>query len=369
MILETERLFLRRMSQSDFKALCRIMQDEETMYAYEGAFSDAEVQEWLDRQILRYDKWGFGLWAVVLKETDEMIGQCGLTMQPWKDGEVLEIGYIFGRQYWHKGYATEAARACKKYAFEELNAGEVCSIIRDTNTASQNVAVRNGMVVADSHTKHYRGVDMPHYRYVALNIKIQELKPDMAYRYVDFFDNRAFNDGNMNKGCYCVYHHWTEKHEYERNRLLENERALCKRNYAIWLIENNMLHGFCALHNNEIIGFANADLKDNFFRLSKDKNTDTWINIHNNDRVLAIVCFIVAPSHRGRGIAKKLLSFACEFAEGNGYGYVESYPADGEFKPDNCCGSKAMYEEQGFSIININNGIIARKKIEKSCQT
>ncbi len=92
-------------------------------------------------------------------------------MQPWKDGEVLEIGYIFGRQYWHKGYATEAARACKKYAFEELNAGEVCSIIRDTNTASQNVAVRNGMVVADSHTKHYRGVDMPHYRYVALNIK------------------------------------------------------------------------------------------------------------------------------------------------------------------------------------------------------
>lgn len=96
MILETERLFLRRMSQSDFKALCRIMQDEETMYAYEGAFSDAEVQEWLDRQILRYDKWGFGLWAVVLKETDEMIGQCGLTMQPWKDGEVLEIGYILG---------------------------------------------------------------------------------------------------------------------------------------------------------------------------------------------------------------------------------------------------------------------------------
>lgn len=167
MILETDRLYLREMNQDDFLSLCRILQDDETMYAYEGAFSDAEVQEWLDRQISRYQKWNFGLWAVILKETDEMIGQCGLTMQPWKDEEVLEIGYLFERLYWHKGYATEAAKACKKYAFEILNADEVCSIIRNTNNASQQVAIRNGMVVKDSWTKHYRGVDMPHYRYVA----------------------------------------------------------------------------------------------------------------------------------------------------------------------------------------------------------
>lgn len=167
MILETDRLYLREMNQDDFLSLCRILQDDETMYAYEGAFSDAEVQEWLDRQISRYQKWNFGLWAVILKETNEMIGQCGLTMQSWKDEEVLEIGYLFERLYWHKGYATEAAKACKKYAFEILNADEVCSIIRNTNNASQQVAIRNGMVVKDSWTKHYRGVDMPHYRYVA----------------------------------------------------------------------------------------------------------------------------------------------------------------------------------------------------------
>lgn len=167
MILETERLYLREMSQSDFDSLCKILQDEETMAAYEGAFSDSEAQEWLDRQIFRYQQWGFGLWAVILKQTNEMIGQCGLTMQPWKDKEVLEIGYLFERSYWHKGYAIEAAMACKKYAFEILEADEVCSIIRDTNIASQNVAVRNGMTVVDTWTKHYRGVDMPHLRYVA----------------------------------------------------------------------------------------------------------------------------------------------------------------------------------------------------------
>lgn len=168
MILETERLYMRELRQTDIEALSKILQDEETMYAYEGAFSDEEVQEWLDRQIARYKKWNFGLWAVVLKETDEMIGQCGLTMQPWKDNEVLEIGYLFQRAYWHKGYALESAKACKQYAFEKLDAKEVCSIIRDTNTASQNVAIRNDMILTDSWTKHYKGVDMPHYRYICV---------------------------------------------------------------------------------------------------------------------------------------------------------------------------------------------------------
>ena len=51
MILETERLYLREMNQSDFNSLCKIMQDTETMYAYEGAFSDSEVPEWLDRAL------------------------------------------------------------------------------------------------------------------------------------------------------------------------------------------------------------------------------------------------------------------------------------------------------------------------------
>lgn len=166
MILETERLYMREMTQEDFPALCRIMQDEEVMYAYEGAFNEEEVQGWLDRQRMRYQKLGFGLWAVVLKESNEMIGQCGLTMQPWKEEEVLEIGYLFQRAFWHKGYAAEAARGCKKYAFEVLKAKEVCSIIRDTNTASRRVALRNGMEKKDSWVKHFRGIDMPHDRYV-----------------------------------------------------------------------------------------------------------------------------------------------------------------------------------------------------------
>lgn len=170
MILETERLYLRKLNQGDFEALSRILTDEETMYAYNGAFSPEETREWLDRQLTRYKKYGFGLWAAVLKEKDEMIGQCGITMQPWKDNEVLEIGYLFRRDCWHKGFATEAAAACKEYAFTKLNADKIHSIIRDTNIPSQNVAKRNGMSITDSWVKHYRGIDMPHYLFTAKKI-------------------------------------------------------------------------------------------------------------------------------------------------------------------------------------------------------
>lgn len=167
MILETQRLILREMTQVDLPALRRILQDNETMVAYNGAFDEAETQAWLDRQLARYAQYGFGLWAVVLKQTGEMIGQCGLTMQPWHGDEVLEVGYLFNRAFWHHGYATEAARGCMEYAFDRLGAKEVCSIIRETNQPSRRVAERNGLVLRDTWVKHYRGVDMPHVRYCA----------------------------------------------------------------------------------------------------------------------------------------------------------------------------------------------------------
>ena len=154
---------LREMTQDDYTTLVEIMQDEQTMHSYEGAFSDNETQDWLNKRISHYQEYGFGLWAVVLKERNRMIGQSGITWQDIGGERILEIGYLFNRAYWHMGYATEAAAACKEYAFNKLGAKEISSIIRDTNIASLNVAIRNGMLVRKRVIKHYRGVDMPHY--------------------------------------------------------------------------------------------------------------------------------------------------------------------------------------------------------------
>ena len=153
---------MRKLAEGDFADLCAILQDEQVMYAYEHAFSDEEVQKWLDNQLGRYDRDGFGLWAVILKEGGSFIGQCGLTMQEYGGERVVEVGYLFARAYWHRGYATEAARACRDYAFAELGVNEVFSLIRTTNEASKRVAVRNGMVPRGEFSKHYYGIDMPH---------------------------------------------------------------------------------------------------------------------------------------------------------------------------------------------------------------
>ena len=159
--IETERLFLREMNQTDYPALYQILCDPEVMRAaYERPFTPEEAQAWLERHLKRYETLGFGLWAVVHKETGEMIGQCGLTWQSWRGKDLLEIGYLFQKAHWHKGYAVEAARACRDYAFSVLGADRVYSIIRDTHIASQGVATRIGMRKVDADRKTFRNVEM-----------------------------------------------------------------------------------------------------------------------------------------------------------------------------------------------------------------
>ena len=64
------------------------------------------------------------------------------------------------------------------------------------------------------------------------DIIIKKLTSELKDDYLEFFDFRAFSDGNIQKGCYCVWHHWTEMHEHERSLMPENERPYRKRDYA-----------------------------------------------------------------------------------------------------------------------------------------
>lgn len=162
-VLETERMVLRQMVWGDQPAISEMLQDPEVMYAWEHAFADVEVDEWIAKRIAEYAAYGnFGYWAVILKETSTLIGQCGLTMQDAGGRRVLEVGYIFNKKFWHKGYATEAARAAVSYAFHTLRADAVYSIIRENNGPSIRVAKRNGMRPVGCVVKRYRGIEMPH---------------------------------------------------------------------------------------------------------------------------------------------------------------------------------------------------------------
>ena len=168
-ILETRRLFLREMVEADIPDIAEILQDPRVVYAYGHDFTDADILTWYLRQVKRYVEHGFGLWAAISKSSGEMVGQAGLTMQPYMGAQILEVGYLLKFKFWHNGYAREAAASCRDYAFNVLNAKKVYSIIKTDNFPSVKVAESIGMVRENKFVARYYAGDMEHYLYSISN--------------------------------------------------------------------------------------------------------------------------------------------------------------------------------------------------------
>ena len=145
MVIETTRLILREYSSGDFEALFEILSDAETMRHYPKPYDSEMTKAWIERNIRRYREHGFGLWAVILKESGEFIGDCGITIQNI-DGEYLpEIGYHIHKKYQRQGFGSEAARAVRDWAFENTEYDCLYSYMKHTNIASYSTAIAIGM--------------------------------------------------------------------------------------------------------------------------------------------------------------------------------------------------------------------------------
>lgn len=146
-ILETSRLILREFRPTDADVLARVLSDPETMRFYPAPYDRAGVENWIARNLRRYPDDGHGLWAMILKATGELIGDCGLTVQDVDGTHEIEIGYHVRRDLWGQGLATEAARACRDYGFARLPVERIISLIRPENLPSRRVAEKNGMTI------------------------------------------------------------------------------------------------------------------------------------------------------------------------------------------------------------------------------
>ena len=149
MIIQTRRLFLREMDMNDYEALCKILTDKEIMQHYPYSFNETMVRGWIERNIERYRIFGFGLWAFCLKESGEMIGDCGLTMQNIGGTIKPEIGYHIRRDMQRRGYAKEAAEAVRDFTFETLPFNVIFSYMKYTNIPSANTAMSWGCRLVD----------------------------------------------------------------------------------------------------------------------------------------------------------------------------------------------------------------------------
>lgn len=177
MILETERLILREMDQNDFNSLYAVLADSDIMEHYPYTFDEGRVRNWITRNMERYSKDGFGLWAVVLKETGEMIGDCGITMQNIHGKLLPEIGYHIRADQQCKGYASEAVAACIRFAFENYDFPAVYSYMKHTNIPSQRTAMKNGMVFIEKYPDLDNGISCVYEITIAQWNRTKEMLP------------------------------------------------------------------------------------------------------------------------------------------------------------------------------------------------
>ena len=150
MVIETERLLLREMTHDDFRALYQVLADSDIMQYYPYTFDENRVRNWIERNIDRYRILGFGLWAVCLKKTGEMIGDCGLTMQLINGQIKPEIGYHIRADKQKNGFAKEAAIAVRDWTFNNTPFNIVYSYMMHTNEPSCKTAISYGCKQVDA---------------------------------------------------------------------------------------------------------------------------------------------------------------------------------------------------------------------------
>jgi RimJ/RimL family protein N-acetyltransferase len=141
--LTTERLRLRMLQDSDFEEYAAIHTDAEvTKYTVRTHMNRMEAWRHLAMIVGHWHLRGFGMWGVFEKGTGALVGRVGFH-QPdaWPD---FELGWTIGRNWWGKGYATEAAKRCVEFAFNEMGRDHLISLIDPDNTASIRVAERIG---------------------------------------------------------------------------------------------------------------------------------------------------------------------------------------------------------------------------------
>lgn len=142
--LETDRLLLRPFTNADHEPYAAICADEEVMrYIGTGVtLNAADAWRSMANILGHWELRGYGMFALELKTTGELLGRAGYLDPPGWPG--FELGWLLGREHWGKGYAVEAAKVCLDYAFGVLGRDRVISLIRPDNRRSIRVAERLG---------------------------------------------------------------------------------------------------------------------------------------------------------------------------------------------------------------------------------
>lgn len=146
---ETERILFRKITLSDFNDWLAFHSTPITSQHWISELENPEIEckKWYEKQFYRYDNNLGGMNALIEKETGKLIGHCGLLIQNVDRKIEMEIAYSLLPNFWNKGFASESAKKCRDYAFENNFSDSLISIISLTNKPSERVAIKNGMKI------------------------------------------------------------------------------------------------------------------------------------------------------------------------------------------------------------------------------
>lgn len=158
-MFETERLFLKKLTENDIDFVAAMRTDAEVMQFIRAPQKREEAMNWIKLVSSRWEGERIGFCSVILKETNEFIGWCGL----WelKETGEIEVGYALFKEFWGKGYAVEASKPFLEYGFTELNQPKIVACANPDNKGSRRVMEKLGMTF--DHIGFYYGRDLVHY--------------------------------------------------------------------------------------------------------------------------------------------------------------------------------------------------------------
>jgi len=190
-----------------------------------------------------------------------------------------------------------------------------------------------------------------------MNIEIHKLTPERAEEYANFFDETPHND-EFKRKCYCVS--WCS--DSAKGKSWPDKTAE-RRAVAIARVKNGHIRGYLAYHDNQIIGWCNANTKSDCQKAiqhMRDMRAPVEV-CTDDDKIKFIFCFVIAPDYRRKGVASQLLEYICDDAKADGYSFVEVFTTK-EFANDGFRGIFEMYERHGFYVHTEQDGKVLMRR-------
>ena len=191
-------------------------------------------------------------------------------------------------------------------------------------------------------------------------IIIKKLSPELNKDYLDFFDNRAFSDGNPNGPCYCTSPNQDEETIKQMvSEFKANDVKNTIRKYAVEMLNDKKIKGYLAFDTGLSVGWCNAADIDSYQGFVPD-----FARENKCGKTISIVCFEIAPGYRGKGLASAFIERICDDAKANGYAAVEGYAQISEARDEyDFKGPIRLFEKAGFTKIMEQNGQVIMRKV------